>query len=629
MAYNVKFAFGSYANYSNLQNKDAGTIYFITDKPAIYKGATKMTCSDDFNAYIGSAGVGGKMATFLGDYINGNKTLAEVIAEIAASVTALDWEVEAGTPAGADAGDFNVITGFEVVDGKLKANSTTVATLKKIASTGKAEDIALDDDGSLITATNVEDALQEIVGNVNADRLAAKITIEESSGSGDVLKVYDFYQGVLQTDSAAQKTAKKLGTINIPKDYLVKSAEIKTVSSADVPYAGAVVGDKYIDFTINTKDGEGSGTAQHIYIPLNDLVSVIQGSVGAEITVSIGANNTIEASVNKIGATKIIYRAAVPAQGNPGDPDYVPAVAEQTVKAKIDELEDYVGEIPSGATSTDVVSYVTEKVGAVVSTLDADIDVSGTPAKNGTIVMSGVTEVDGVITAVDSVEVEAAGAAAAAEQAAKSYADGLLDALDADLDASGASAGSGVTSASTVNAMSGVTQDDGLLTGVDSVLVDAAGAAAAAESAAKGYADTKIAALDADLDAELAVTDTDANAVAVVSGVTEVDGVITAIDSVAVDAAGAATAAQAAAEAYAAGLIAALDADKDASGTAQYSGTFVMSGVTQVDGKITGVDSVEVEAAGAAAAAESAAKAYTDTALTWTELQASAQQQGE
>ena len=52
--------------------------------------------------------------------------------------------------------------------------------------------------------------------------------------------------------------------------------------------------------------------------------------------------------------------------------------------------------------------------------------------------------------------------------------------------------------------------------------------------------------------------------------------------------------------------IAALDADVDASGTAQHSGTFVVSGITEVDGIITAVDSVEVEAAGAAAAAVAA-----------------------
>lgn len=55
----------------------------------------------------------------------------------------------------------------------------------------------------------------------------------------------------------------------------------------------------------------------------------------------------------------------------------------------------------------------------------------------------------------------------------------------------------------------------------------------------------------------------------------------------------------------AAGLIAALDASVSASGTAQHSGTFVVSGVTEVDGVITAVTSTEVEAAGAAATAKS------------------------
>lgn len=54
-----------------------------------------------------------------------------------------------------------------------------------------------------------------------------------------------------------------------------------------------------------------------------------------------------------------------------------------------------------------------------------------------------------------------------------------------------------------------------------------------------------------------------------------------------------------------------LDADLDATGAAAHGGTFVMSGVTEVDGVLTSVDSVEVEAAGAAAAAKSTIDAYT------------------
>lgn len=63
-----------------------------------------------------------------------------------------------------------------------------------------------------------------------------------------------------------------------------------------------------------------------------------------------------------------------------------------------------------------------------------------------------------------------------------------------------------------------------------------------------------------------------------------------------------ADAAETAAKSYTDTKIDALDAELDATGTAQHSGTFVVSGVTQVDGVITAVDSVEVENAGAVAA---------------------------
>lgn len=56
-----------------------------------------------------------------------------------------------------------------------------------------------------------------------------------------------------------------------------------------------------------------------------------------------------------------------------------------------------------------------------------------------------------------------------------------------------------------------------------------------------------------------------------------------------------------------------LDADIAATGTAAHAGTFVAGGIVETDGKITDVKPVEVEAAGAAAAAQTAAQAYADT----------------
>ena len=87
------------------------------------------------------------------------------------------------------------------------------------------------------------------------------------------------------------------------------------------------------------------------------------------------------------------------------------------------------------------------------------------------------------------------------------------------------------------------------------------------------------------------------------TNLTDIMNVLTGDNATAGSVAKAAADAVSTAEGYTDTAIAALDADLDASGTAQHGGTFVVSGVTEVDGKLTAVDSVEVEAAGAAAAA--------------------------
>ena len=75
-----------------------------------------------------------------------------------------------------------------------------------------------------------------------------------------------------------------LGTkINIPKDFLVKSASMNDVVAADKASGGKfendatfAVGDRYIDFVVNTAaDGDNNTeTDQHIYLNVKDLVDV-------------------------------------------------------------------------------------------------------------------------------------------------------------------------------------------------------------------------------------------------------------------------------------------------------------------------------------------------------------------
>lgn len=81
--------------------------------------------------------------------------------------------------------------------------------------------------------------------------------------------------------------------INIPKDYLVKSAVVKTSTGTGDP-SGFPAGTKYIDFTINTYDTTtGSGTESHIYLNVQDLVDVYTPGNG----ISISDANVISAKV--------------------------------------------------------------------------------------------------------------------------------------------------------------------------------------------------------------------------------------------------------------------------------------------------------------------------------------------
>lgn len=116
------------------------------------------------------------------------------------------------------------------------------------------------------------------------DISGAMVTLTENSGSGDTLKSYTLAQG-----------GSTVGTINIPKDYLVKSGSIETVTVANQPYAGAAVDDKYLDFVVNTKDtAAGSGSASHIYIPVNDLVDAYTDGYG----ITISAANVVSVKLD-------------------------------------------------------------------------------------------------------------------------------------------------------------------------------------------------------------------------------------------------------------------------------------------------------------------------------------------
>lgn len=65
--------------------------------------------------------------------------------------------------------------------------------------------------------------------------------------------------------------------INIPKDMVLKSATLETVTEADKPYTGAAVGDPYIHMVFN------DAVASDIFVSVKDLVDTYTAGSGIEI----------------------------------------------------------------------------------------------------------------------------------------------------------------------------------------------------------------------------------------------------------------------------------------------------------------------------------------------------------
>ena len=108
--------------------------------------------------------------------------------------------------------------------------------------------------------------------------------------------------GMVATYQLTKNGAAVGDKINIPKDFLVKSVTLEVCQTADVPVAGYVPGDKYIDFVINTKEGDGQAT--HLYLLVNDLVDVYTGGNGIDITsgvVSVTATDGIQVGASGVG----------------------------------------------------------------------------------------------------------------------------------------------------------------------------------------------------------------------------------------------------------------------------------------------------------------------------------------
>ena len=146
--------------------------------------------------------------------------------------------------------------------------------------------------------------------------------------------------------------------IDIPKDYLVKSATMETCTVADTPIAGLAVGDPYLDFVINAVDN--SETAQHIYINVKDLVDVYTAGNGlalsnGEFSVVVDSSNANGLSVGASGVAMALATPDVYTSGTK-TADGTAGALSSADKYKLDHL--------NIAADSDITQLITEVYGS-------------------------------------------------------------------------------------------------------------------------------------------------------------------------------------------------------------------------------------------------------------------------
>lgn len=173
-------------------------------------------------------------------------------------------------------------TTAEVEAAQNAATAAQASADAKVASVTAAANGGIDIGGTK-TAPTVGIKLDPTQGNAATLGAAGlmvtipEVTIPEYS----IVKLGTATEGYIATYQL-QKDGDQVGVnIDIPKDYLVKSAEIKTSAGEGDP-SGLPADSKYIDFVINTK--VGTGEESHIYLDVQSLVDAYTPGNGIEIS---------------------------------------------------------------------------------------------------------------------------------------------------------------------------------------------------------------------------------------------------------------------------------------------------------------------------------------------------------
>lgn len=400
--YNVKFLKGAAASYTALETKDANTFYYIDGKD-LYLGSIKLSNDADLQAAIKN------------------------ITQNAKDIDAVEAQLR--TLVGESTGSIQ-----SMIDTAINGVREDMGNLEQLNTTHK---------DSLVNSIN------EVLAAVGAGGTAAAVTIDTTTTTQGMAKSYTLKQGNAT-----------IGTIDIPKDMVVKSGAV------EVDPQGQEKG-TYIVLTL------ANATEDKIYINVGRLVDIYSAKQDAtQVQLSIdSATREISASIvaGSISSAELADNAIVTAKIANGN------VTKEKLSTALQ------GSIDKADSALQKASIATGTANGTIAVGGEDVAVQGL----GSAAYANTDAFD------------ATGAANTALASAKSYADGL--AKNYATAAQGAKADTALQAAdikeSTENGKITIKDQDVAIHGLGSAAYaaassfDAAGSATTAETNAKAYAD--------------------------------------------------------------------------------------------------------------------------------------------
>lgn len=192
--------------------------------------------------------------------------------------------------------------------GTLANNVVNVDLTDAFDAAGKIKGVTVDGTEVVADANGIVDIV--LSGKAEASNVYTKDQADAKFLTGVTIPEYEIVkQDTADAGYAATyylaKDGVQVGTkINTTLDQVLKSSAIYTVTEADKPYSGAVVGDKYVKFEFQNND-----TPQ--YLPVKDLVDVYTGSTSIEVS----ENNVI--SVKEVDASLTKLSTTIEVKGGP------------------------------------------------------------------------------------------------------------------------------------------------------------------------------------------------------------------------------------------------------------------------------------------------------------------------